>query len=144
MLPILRTRNSWPGLVDELFNNDFFPKFSEWENNNLPAVNISENKDDYKIELAAPGLNKNDFKINLENDVLTISSEKEENTEEKDEQVMRREFNYSKFSRSFTLPETVDVDKIKASFKDGVLKLVLPKMDEAKVKPAKEIKISQF
>ncbi len=142
MLPILRTRNSWPGLVDELFNNDFFPKFAEWENNNLPAVNISENKDDYKIELAAPGLNKNDFKINLEDDVLTISSEKEENTEEKDEQVMRREFNYSKFSRSFTLPETVDVDKIKASFKDGVLKLVLPKMDEAKVKPAKEIKIS--
>jgi HSP20 family protein len=142
MLPILRTRNSWPGLVDELFNNDFFPKFAEWENNNLPAVNISENKDDYKIELAAPGLNKNDFKINLENDVLTISSEKEEKTEEKDEQVMRREFNYSKFSRSFTLPETVDVDKIKALFKDGVLKLVLPKMDEAKVKPAKEIKIS--
>ena len=143
MLPILRTRNSWPSLVDELFNNDFFPKITDWEtNNNIPAVNISETKDDYKIELAAPGLSKEDFKINLENDVLTVSSEKEEKKEEKDEQVMRREFSFSKFSRSFTLPETIDVEKIKASFKDGVLKLMLPKMDEAKVKPSKEIKIS--
>ena len=143
MLPILKTRNSWPSLVDELFNNDFFPKFTDWENNDsIPAVNISELKDDYKIEMAAPGLTKNDFKINLDNDVLTISSEKEEKREEKDEQVMRREFNYNRFSRSFTLPETIDVDNIKASFKDGVLKLVLPKMEEAKVKPVKEIKIS--
>ena len=142
MLPISRTRNNWPSLVDEFFNDDFFPRFTDWESNSLPAVNISENKDDYRIELAAPGLSKNDFKINLEDDVLTISSEKEDKKEEKDEQIMRREFNYSKFSRSFTLSETIDVDKIKASFKDGVLNLVLPKMEEAKVKPAKEIKIS--
>ncbi len=143
MLPLLRTRNSWPNLVDELFDNDFFPKFSDWENSvSVPAVNISESKDNYRIDLAAPGLNKDDFKINLDNDILTISSEKEENKEKKDEQVMCKEFSYSRFSRSFTLPESVDANSIKATFKDGVLSLTLPKHEEAKVKPAREIKVS--
>jgi len=108
----------------------------------LPAVNIVESKEDYRIEVAAPGLNKDDFKINLENNVLTVSSEKEDKHEENDEKVMRREFSYSSFSRSFTLPQTVNSEKIKASHKDGILQVIIPKKDEAREKPSREIKIS--
>jgi len=144
MLPSLRTRTSWPGLVDEFFNGDLFPRFFDSDTrHSLPAVNIIEGKDDFRIEVAAPGLNKEDFKVNLENNVLTISSEKEEKNEEKNEEkVMRREFSYYSFSRSFTLPQTVYAEKIKATHKDGVLNIVIPKKDEAKEKPAREIKIS--
>ncbi|HPM92242.1 MAG TPA: Hsp20/alpha crystallin family protein [Bacteroidales bacterium] len=107
-----------------------------------PAVNIIESKDDYRIEVAAPGLDKADFRINIENNILTISAEKEEKQEEKDEKVMRREFNYSSFSRSFTLPDSMDTEKISARHKDGVLNVILPKKEEAKEKPARTIKIS--
>ncbi|MBN2347660.1 MAG: Hsp20/alpha crystallin family protein [Bacteroidales bacterium] len=143
MLPILRTRNSWPNLMDEFFsNNEFLPRFNYQENYSVPAVNVKENNNEYQIEVAAPGLGKNDFKVNVENDVLTISSEKENNVENSDEKVMRREFSYSKFSRSFILPEDTDYDKIKATHKDGILNVIVPKKEEAKVKPAREIKIS--
>jgi HSP20 family protein len=143
MLPTLRTRASWPSLVDEFFNGDLFPTFFDTETRyNVPAVNIAESKDDYRIDVAAPGLNKEDFKIALENSVLTISSEKEEKHEEKDEKVMRREFSYSSFSRSFTLPQTVNSEKIKATHKDGILQVVIPKREESKEKPSREIKIS--
>ncbi len=143
MLPSLRNRTAWPNLVEEFFNGNLFPGFMDSETRNtLPAVNIVEGKEDYKIEVAAPGLNKEDFKINLENNVLTISSEKEEKTEDKDEKVMRREFSYCSFSRSFTLPQTVNYEKIKATHKDGILQVVIPKKEEAMEKPAREIKIS--
>jgi HSP20 family protein len=143
MLPTLRTRTVWPGLVDELFNNDLFPKFFDPETRHtLPAVNITESKEDYRIEVAAPGLNKDDFKINLENNLLTVSSEKEEKSEEKEERIMRREFSYCSFSRSFTLPQTVNSEKIKATHKDGILQVIIPKKEEAKEKPLREIKIS--
>jgi HSP20 family protein len=143
MLPSLRTRTAWPNLVEEFFNGDLFPRFFDNETRySLPAVNIMEGKEDYRIEVAAPGLNKEDFKINLENNVLTVSSEKEEKQEEKDEKVMRKEFSYYSFSRSFTLPQTVNADKIRAAHKDGILSVTIPKRDEAKEKPAREIKIS--
>ncbi len=144
MLPTLRTnRYSWPSLVEDFFNGDWFPAFFDAEKKySIPAVNIVEGKEDYRIEVAAPGLSKDDFKVNLENNMLTISSEKEEKHEESDEKVMRREFNYSSFSRCFSLPQTVNSEKIKASHKDGVLTVVVPKRDEAKEKPAREIKIS--
>jgi HSP20 family protein len=143
MLPSLRTRTAWPGLVDEFFNGDLFPRFFDAETrHNLPAVNIVEGKDEYRIEVAAPGLNKEDFKINLANNVLTVSSEKEEKHEEKnDEKVMRREFSYYSFSRSFTLPGGANSEKIKAIHKDGILSISVPKKEEAKEKPAREIKI---
>src|SRR5512145_531719 len=112
MLPLLRTKTAWPNLVEEFFNGDNFPRFFDNETRyTLPAVNIIEGKEDYKIEVAAPGLNKEDLKVNLENNLLTISSEKEEKQEEKDEKVMRREFSYCSFSRSFSLPQTVNADK---------------------------------
>jgi len=143
MLPSLRTRTAWPNLVEEFFNGEFFPRFFDNETKySLPAVNIIEGKEDYRIEVAAPGLNKEDFKINLENNVLTVSSEKEEKQEEKDEKVMRKEFSYYSFSRSFTLPLTVNADKIKATHKDGILNVIVPKKEEAKEKPSREIKIS--
>ena len=84
MLPSLRTRTAWPNLVEEFLNGNLFPGFMDNETRHtLPAVNIIESKDDYRIEVAAPGLNKEDFKVNLENNVLTVSSEKEEKNEEK-------------------------------------------------------------
>jgi len=143
MLPSLRTRVTFPGLTEELFNGDFFPRFFDPESKySLPAVNIIEGKDDFRIEVAAPGLNKEDFRIQLDNNVMTVSSEKEEKHEENDEKVMRKEFSYSSFSRSFSLPETVNADKIKANHKDGILQIVVPKREEAKEKPAREIRIS--
>ncbi|HEU5366741.1 MAG TPA: Hsp20/alpha crystallin family protein, partial [Hanamia sp.] len=84
------------------------------------------------VSLAAPGLKKEDFKINLEGNMLTISSEKEEKNEEKDEKYTRQEYSYSSFERSFTLPDEVNQDKIDAHYQDGVLNLVLPKKEEAK------------
>jgi HSP20 family protein len=142
MFPTLRTRNAWPSLVEEFFNGEVFPKFFDNETqNSIPAVNIVENKDEYRIDMAAPGLNKEDFKINLENNVLTVSSEKEERREEKEQKYMRKEFSYFSFNRSFTLPMTVDSEKIKATQKDGILQILIPKKEEARVKPMREIKI---
>jgi HSP20 family protein len=143
MLPSLRTRAAWPNLAEEFFNGDLFPRFFDNETrHSLPAVNIIEGKEDYRIEVAAPGLNKEDFKVNLENNILTVSSEKEEKNEEKDEKVMRKEFSYYSFSRSFTLPQTVIAEKIRATHKDGILQVIIPKKDESKEKPSREIKIS--
>lgn len=143
MLPSLRTRAAWPNLADEFFNGDIFPRFFDVEpRRSMPAVNITEGKEEYRIDVAAPGLNKEDFKVTLENNVLTISSEKEEKQEENNEKVMRREFSYCTFSRSFSLPQTVNAEKIRANHKDGVLQVVIPKREEAKEKPSREIKIS--
>jgi len=119
---------------------DFFKPWNEWFDGGnfwgkvlkVPAVNVTEDKDTYTVSLAAPGLKKEDFRIDMEGNMLTISSEKEENVEKKDEKYTRKEYNYSSFSRSFNLPEEVNKEKINAEYKDGVLKLSLPKNDEAK------------
>jgi len=144
MLPALRKRSSFPSLIDEFFGGDVLPGFFLDFDKRIatPAVNIIESKDDYRIEVAAPGLDKSDFKINIENNVLTISAEKEEKTENEGESFVRREFNYASFSRSFTLPESMDTEKISAKHKDGVLDVIIPKKEEAKQKPARNIKIS--
>jgi HSP20 family protein len=121
----------FPSVFDE-----FFRPMSDWFGNErtmtVPAVNINETKDDYGISVAAPGMKKNDFNIDVEGNMLTISCEKEESREEKDERYSRTEYNYSSFSRSFTLPEEVMKDKIEAVYEDGVLRLTLPKTDQAK------------
>jgi HSP20 family protein len=143
MLPMLRRGTAFPGMVDEFFGKDFLSNFFDTQTGvSMPSVNIIEGKDDFRIEVAAPGLEKKDFKINLENNVLTISSEKEVKNEQTDDKYMRREFSYSSFQRSFALPNTVDAEKINANYKDGVLNLVIPKKEEAKEKPARSIKIS--
>ena len=120
---------------------DFFKPWNEIMDFNgwgktmtVPAVNITDNQDEYKVSLAVPGLKKDDFKIDVEGNILTISSEKEESNEEKDARFTRREYSYSSFSRSFTLPEEVNREKIEAVYENGVLKLRLPKKEEAKQK----------
>jgi len=143
MLPMLRKHSSLQSFVDEFFGKDFISNFFENQGGyTMPAVNIVENKDSFRIDVAAPGLNKEDFVIDLQNNILTISSEKQENKEEKDEKIMRREFSYCSFKRSFSLPELVDYDKITATHKNGVLSIEIPKREEAKEKPARQIAIS--
>ncbi|HBX50015.1 MAG: heat-shock protein Hsp20 [Bacteroidetes bacterium RIFOXYA12_FULL_35_11] len=142
MLPIMKTRNVLPTLVDEFFGKDVFPTL--WDltgSTTVPAVNILETKDEFKIEVAAPGLEKADFKIDLHNQVLTISSEKELKNEQTEERYMRREFSYTSFKRSFTLPQSANSDKVQANHKDGILTVVIPKREEAKEKPARRIDI---
>ena len=124
-----------PSFFEDFFNKpllDLFDSGFPSRTMNMPAVNITERKDDYLIAMAAPGLKKEDFKIDVEGNMLTISSEKEEENEEKEERYTRKEYSYSSFERSFTLPDEVNKDKIDAHYQDGVLELVLPKKEEAK------------
>lgn len=116
-------------LFSDLFENDFFSnKFA----NNFPAVNIKENGNEFKVEVAAPGLKKEDFKITTGKGMINISAEHEETKEEKDENFTRKEYNFNSFSRSFFLPEDVIDENIKAKYENGILKLSLPKKAEAK------------
>ena len=128
---------------------DFFKPWDEWFDSGsflgrimtTPAVNITENKNDYLVALAVPGMKKDDFKIDVEGNMLTISCEKEENKDEKEKKFTRREYSYYSFSRSFTLPEEVNREKIEALYEDGILKLVLPRKEEARRNAAKKIAV---
>jgi HSP20 family protein len=130
---------SRPLMTPSLFD-DFFKPWNEWFDRpalfermmTVPAVNVKENLDNYTVSLAVPGLKKEDFKIDMDGNMLTISCEKEENEEEKDEKYTRKEYNYFSFSRSFTLPEDVKQDAIDARYEDGVLNIKLPRLEEAK------------
>ncbi|MDT7829391.1 Hsp20/alpha crystallin family protein [Pricia sp. S334] len=134
----------WSSWIDDIFNRDLPSVFSQNFNSgiSLPMVNIKETADAYFVEMAVPGLKKSDFHIDLDNQVLSISTEMEEENEHKDGNYTRREFGYSSFKRSFTLPETVEDGKIKANYHEGILSIHLPKKEEAKQKPARSIKIS--
>jgi len=125
--------------VDNLFGRGWLKPFDK----TLPAVNISENERSYLVDVVAPGMKKEDFRVNVEEDVLTISAEsKHEMTEEdKDRQYSRREYNHSSFTRSFRLPDNAKDDSIGAHYEDGVLKLTIPK-SKTQVRASKEIKVS--
>lgn len=139
--------NSLPAI----FNDDFFTRdlFNWGISNNsntgttIPAVNIKETPNAFEVEMAAPGMTKKDFRIELDSNVLTITSEKNVEEEQKDnERYSRKEFSYQSFQRTFTLPkEVVDDDKVEAKYENGVLHLVIPKKEEAKQKPARMIQI---
>lgn len=145
-MSLLRFSNHQPSVFDRFFENDLF----DWSNRNysstnttLPSVNIKESTEDFEVEVAAPGLTKNDFKIQLNHDLLTISSEKEiENETNNGESFTLREFSYQSFSRSFTLPNTVDNEKIVAKYENGLLRINIPKKEEARPRPARHIAIS--
>lgn len=144
MLPLMRNKRNVPNLFDDFFGrnfwNDVFEK-PEW--NSSPAVNVYEKKDNFEIEVAAPGLGKKDFHLDLNENILTVSSEKKEEKEEKDgDKVVFSEFNYASFSRSFRIPEGIDVNKINASHQNGVLKITLPKREEYKEHAPRMIEIS--
>jgi HSP20 family protein len=145
-MALVRFSNQHPTLFDRFLNNDLF----DWSSGNysttnttLPSVNIKESNDDFEVEVAAPGFTKNDFRIELNHDLLTISSEKEVENETKEGQIFSlREFSYQSFSRSFTLPNTADSEKIGAKYENGILRIVIPKKEEARPKPARQISIS--
>jgi Molecular chaperone (small heat shock protein) len=132
---LIKTNEMFPTVFE-----DFFKPWNEWFDNGglwgkvmrMPAVNVTDNKDNFLVSVAAPGMKKNDFKIDINGDMLTISCEKEETREEKEKKYTRKEYNYSSFSRSFTLPDNVTRSKIEATYDDGVLHLRLPKSEESK------------
>jgi len=132
-------------LFDDLFSRELF----NWGNNNysptgttVPSVNIKETADSYEVEVAAPGMQKKDFSIQLEDNLLTISSVREQQNETKEENYTRREFSYQSFRRSFELPKNVvDQDNINARYENGLLSLTIPKLDEAKQKAPRLIEI---
>jgi HSP20 family protein len=133
--------SSWmDDILNKSFGNEFVSNFNTGIT--LPAVNVLDNADEYVVEMAVPGLKKSDFDISLDNQLLSISADLSSENEEINENYTRREFGYSSFKRTFSLPETVEIDKIKAKYEDGLLKVLLPKRDEAKKKPLKQIKIS--
>jgi len=142
MLPVFKTR-SLPGVFDEFFNGNLLPNYIEegaWKS--TPAVNIFENNEKFEIEIAAPGLEKDDFKIDLKNDYLLVYSEKKDKKEEKEKgKVVRSEFRYSSFQRSFALPKEVNITDIKATHKNGVLTIELPKKLEFKENLSRQIEI---
>lgn len=143
MLPVLKKRVYFPQFRDDYFGGEFLNSFfSDGADYKVPAVNIRENDNRYEIEVAAPGLNKEDLKISLENKILTIKSEKETKDEVDNRNFMRREFGFSSFCRSFSIPESVNAEAIKASLRNGVLTIELPRHNEEKLKSSKEIKIS--
>jgi HSP20 family protein len=131
-----------PNIFDDVLNGHLFDDAVVKRQHTAPRVNIIEGKENFRIELAAPGLNKEDMKVDVEKDVLTISSEKEMDNQSNDEALLRREFGYNKFSRAFTLPNTVDYEKITATYNNGVLNVIIPKKEEAKDKGPKSIKIA--
>jgi HSP20 family protein len=98
-----------------------------------PAVNIAETENEFEVELAVPGLKKEDFKINLEKNVLTVSAEKKAEEVNENKKFSKREYSYSSFARSFTLPQSADQNKIEADYTDGILKLTIAKKEEAKI-----------
>ena len=145
MLPVFRNTRNLPGILNDFFgrnlSDELWNESAAWESS--PAVNIYEQKDKFEIEVAAPGLEKKDFKIDLKDDYLVISSERKgEKEEKKDGKVMRREFQYSSFQRSFLLPREVDVTKIKAAHKNGILTVELPKKEEFRDKAPRQIEIA--
>ena len=138
--------NSFPNLFDDFLNRDFF----DWGNSNfsgtgttLPAVNVKETQENFEVEMAAPGMKKEDFKVELNNNILTISSEQRNEHEEKEnDKYSRKEFSYQSFQRSFQLSrEAVDADNILAKYENGVLHLTIPKREEVKQKPSRLINI---
>lgn len=146
MSELIKKNPFLPAFFDDFFTKDFF----DWNDKNftrlgstLPSVNLIENDKNFKIELAAPGMKKDDFKIELHNGILTIAAEKKEEKEEKDKEgnYLRREFRYSSFKRSFNMPESIRQDDIKAKYNDGILTIDLAKVAEKMEKNKKMIEI---
>ena len=134
-----------PRYINDLFDEVFKGIPASWGNDSgagaiFPAVNIHETAEAYNLELNAAGLSKEDIKVNAENDLLTISYDRKEETERKDGKTIRKEFSHRSFKRSFSLDEKIDVDAISARYEDGILKLTLPKKEEVKLSP-KQISI---
>ena len=144
-MSLMKFSNPLPTFFDRFFENDLF----DWSNRNysltnttLPSVNIKENPDAFQVDVAAPGLSKNDFRLELNNNLLTISSEKKvENETNEGEQFTKHEFSYQSFTRSFTMPDFADNENITATYENGILHVAIPKKEEAKPRPTRMIEI---
>lgn len=140
----LKEENQKPSLFSDFFSTDFFNddafnrEITKW----VPATNIKENSSNYTVELSAPGMSKSDFKIEVKENVLSVEGNQKEQHEEKNERYTRKEFRTTSFIRSFRMPNEVNADKIDAKYENGILKLVLPKREDAKTVGPKEVKIS--
>ncbi len=150
MTALLKRESLLPTWTNDLFDTGRFlsPQLFNFDSdrfdfaNRVPSVNITENEKEFKIEMAAPGLERKDFKVEVEDGMLCISSEKKEESKEEKKNYTRREYSYNSFSRSFTLPDNSSPDKINAKYENGVLHISLPKKEVTVSKPAKEIKVS--
>src|SRR5450759_4527136 len=141
MLPTITRRSFRPFYMPNIFDEDLFPVVTN-RTISMPAVNIRENDKNYVLDLAIPGIDKKDLKIDINEDVLTISSETKNESEESSDGYKRKEFSYSTFCISFYVPENVTREKIEANYKDGILSVALPKMEEEKSKINRKIEIS--
>jgi HSP20 family protein len=141
-MTLVKFKESFPSFLDEFFGGDIFDTARGSIGNSLPAVNVKETEQHFEVEVAAPGMKKEDFKIELDNNVLGISSEQKDEKVEEDKKYTRREFSYRSFKRTFSLPEHIDQNKISATYQDGVLKINIPKIAEEKHSTSKLIDIS--
>ena len=138
---LIRKQNTWyPSIMDDFFNTNWnfdIPTYS----NSLPAVNIKENDKEFSLQIASPGLNKEDFQVSFEENVISIEVVKKDDVKKNNTDFTRFEFDYNSFKRSFTIPESVETSKIEALYLNGVLNINLPKKKEAQPLPKKLIKI---
>ncbi len=148
-MSIVNKNLAFPALMNEIFNPDWFggEQVQVSNNNKLPAVNIKESDEAFELALLVPGRKKEDFKIEVDNELLTISTESKVETEKKENEVntfqfRRREFSISAFKRAFNLPETINTEKIEATYENGILSFTLPKKEEALPKPKRLIALS--
>ncbi|MBX7094499.1 MAG: Hsp20/alpha crystallin family protein [Flavobacteriales bacterium] len=147
-MSLIRKYNSFP-FFPSVFDDELTRSMSKWPGTmhysaSIPAVNITETENQFQIEVAAPGMNKEDFKVELENNILTISSDKEEKKEVSDEKgkFTRKEFSYHSFTRSFSIPEKlIEQSKISGKYENGILQILLPKKEHQIEKPNKQIQI---
>jgi HSP20 family protein len=145
MSNLVKTNSLWPGAssVDQFLNDTF----SSWRNemnegSRVPRVNIAETDGEFLVEMAAPGMKRDNFHIELDNDILVISGGMKNSKEDQNSSYTRKEFSYESFRRSFHLPNSVEMEKIQAKYEDGLLRLLIPKKEEARRKPPRRIKIS--
>ena len=147
----LSRKSLLPSWTSDLFDSGRFlsPRFMDFDSdfpsldfaNKIPSVNVMENEKEFKLEMAAPGLERKDFKVEVKDGVLSISSEKEQEKKEEKKNYTRREYSYNSFSRSFILPKNCNPDQINAKYENGVLNIALPKKEVSVARPAKEIKV---
>ncbi len=137
---VKRSNVLFPSFVNEILKPDWFGGLENFQTQ-IPAVNIKENEKDFELELSIPGRKKEDFNVEIDKDILTVSAEQKTENTTSEANYTRREFGYSAFQRSFTLPETVNEEAVNASYEDGVLRFVLPKKEEALPKPKRLVEI---
>lgn len=135
--PSIERNFGFPSFIADTFDRLWSDENMSW----MPAVNVTERAEDFKIDLAVPGMDKKDFQVEVEKGILMVSGERKEESSDEDSKISRREFHYGAFKRNFTLPETADPEKVNASYKDGILTLLIAKKEESKQKPKKLITI---